>query len=250
MERRLSDLRFPMEYHAEVLRERGSEQLRTGTVLGVAAAALLAAYLLLQAALVSWRLAALVLAALPVALSGGVVAALASGVQLHLGALLGLVAVLGLTARTAVLLLAPPQAADGAGAPSAADRVVGAAGERFPAVLGSVLAVALLAVPFVVLGDRPGLEVLHPMAVVLLGGLVTSLVATLLVVPVLGVHLVRYRGGEHRDPGGGDSRDRHAREADAGAARASRLPLQTGAAAPDASPVRRPAGVQSAEATS
>jgi hypothetical protein len=57
--------------------------------------------------------------------------------------------------------------------------------ERLAPILTTNTALALIALPFVVLGSRPGLEVVHPMAVVLLGGLVTATFLTLFVLPAL-----------------------------------------------------------------
>ena len=54
-----------------------------------------------------------------------------------------------------------------------------------PAVLASAITIGLIALPFVVLGNIAGLEILHPAAVVILGGLVTSTILTLFVVPAL-----------------------------------------------------------------
>jgi hypothetical protein len=55
-------------------------------------------------------------------------------------------------------------------------------------VLTSILAIAALALPFVVLGARPGLEIVHPLAVVLLGGLVTTALVSLFGLPALYRH--------------------------------------------------------------
>ena len=50
-------------------------------------------------------------------------------------------------------------------------------------MLASTVAIGLLALPFVILGDRPGLEIVHPLAVALLGGLLTTALVTLFVLP-------------------------------------------------------------------
>jgi Cu/Ag efflux pump CusA len=60
----------------------------------------------------------------------------------------------------------------------------------------SAIAIAALALPVVVLGPRAGLEILHPLAVVLLGGLVSSLVVALFVVPAAYLHLVPQQEGD------------------------------------------------------
>jgi Cu/Ag efflux pump CusA len=149
-------------------------------MLAFAIGAVIAAYLLLQAAFGSWRLAALVCLMLPVALVGGVLAALVAGAELSLGSMLGLLALLGIAARTSVLLVRHFQ-----------DRPANerGAGERLVPVVTTASALALLALPFVILGTRPGLEIVHPMAVVILGGLVTATFASLFLLPAAYVHV-------------------------------------------------------------
>jgi Cu/Ag efflux pump CusA len=177
---RLAESSLPLEYHAEVLESTTGEEIGAVGMLAFAIGAVLAAYLLLQAAFGSWRLAALVLALLPVALVGGVIAALIDGAELSLGAMLGLLALLGIAVRISVLLVRHfqdrPQDERGAGA------------RLMPAVT-SIAALMLLAIPFVALGGRPGLEVVQPLATVLLGGLLTLAFVTLFVLPAVYVRL-------------------------------------------------------------
>jgi Cu/Ag efflux pump CusA len=111
---------------------------------------------------------------LPVALVGGVLAALLADAELSLGSMLGLLALSGIAARTSVLLVRHFQ-----------DRPANerGAGERLLPVVTTAAALALIALPFVVLGARPGLEIVHPMAVVILGGLITATFASLFLLP-------------------------------------------------------------------
>jgi len=139
----------------------------------------------LQAAFRSWRRACLAFLALPVGLVGGELAGLAGG-AFSLGALFGLLAVLALAARHAVALFARYrrlEAHDGERFGPAL--VLHGAGDRLAPILTTALATAVALLPFVVLGDRPGYELVQPMAVVILGGLVTSTLMVLFVLPVL-----------------------------------------------------------------
>jgi Cu/Ag efflux pump CusA len=70
----------------------------------------------------------------------------------------------------------------------AAPDVHGGAHGQFAPVLASTVAVGLFALPFVVLGSRPGLEIVHPLAVVLLGGLLTTALVALFVLPSIYQH--------------------------------------------------------------
>lgn len=183
---RLADVAFPLEYHAEVLERTTSEEIGTTRLLAFAIAAAIAALLLLQAALRSWRLAAVAFLVLPVALVGAVLAALIAGAELSLGSLIGFLAIYGLAVRTSVLLIRHCQDLERyEGETEGLGLVLRGARERFAPIITTAAALAVLALPFVVMGSRPGLEVLHPMAVVIVGGLVTSTLLSLFVVPAI-----------------------------------------------------------------
>jgi Cu/Ag efflux pump CusA len=77
--------------------------------------------------------------------------------------------------------------------------VLRGARERLAPILMTTLATGLAIVPLVVLGDLPGHEIEHPMAVVILGGLVTSTLLNLLVVPSLYLRFGRRRSEQTRD---------------------------------------------------
>jgi Cu/Ag efflux pump CusA len=180
VDRRLGDIAFPLEYHAEVRSESRERQAADRRVLAVAVAVAIGIFLILQAAFGSWRLAGVFLLTLPFAVSGGILAAFVAGGPLSLGALLGLFAVLALTIRNGILVIARCQEFE----PSP-EHVIRGAEESVISIATSVLAVGALVLPLVVLGGRPGLEILHPLAVVTLGGLVTSTLYSLLVMPAL-----------------------------------------------------------------
>jgi CzcA family heavy metal efflux pump len=181
---RLANVSFPLEYHAEVLQESTGEELGGTQMIAFAIAAAIAAFLLLQAAFRSWRLATLALLTLPVALVGGVPAALIDG-ELSLGSLLGFLALLGLAARTGVLLIRHFQDLEREGEVFGPELIQRGARDRFLPLLTSAFATGAVMLPFVIAGSRPGLEVVHPMAVVVLGGLVTSILLGLFVLPTL-----------------------------------------------------------------
>ena len=186
VEARLADVTFPLEYHAEVLRETTGEEIKGAQMLAFGIAAAVAAFLLLQAAFGSWRLAMLAFGTLPVALVGGLVAALIDGAELALGSLIGFLALLGLAARAGVLLIGRLQDLEREEVHAPRFLLVQrGARERLSPVLTSASAIAVGMLPFVIAGAEPGLEIINPMATVILGGLVTSTLVSLFVLPVL-----------------------------------------------------------------
>jgi Cu/Ag efflux pump CusA len=193
---RLGQLQFPLEYHAEVLGDQADRRAVERRVLGVAAIAAVLILLLLQAAFASWRLAAAAFLALPAALAGGVAALLLSGGVLSLGALAGFGLVGAVAVRGLVTLVSHCQQLERAAAePPGPALVLRAAAERLSPVLLTALATGLALVPLVVMGDVPGHELLQPLAVVVLGGLVTSTLLSLFVVPAL---YLRFGSGSSR----------------------------------------------------
>lgn len=183
---RLKGVEFPLEFHAEVLSPLAEYQAAQLRLLVVGLVALIGTFLLLQAAFSSWRLAGATLVTLPVALAGGVVAAWAGGGVLSLATVFGLLTVLGFAVRNSVVMIGHFQRLEQQeGETFGAELVLRGVRERFAPVLTASLATALVFLPAVVLGSIPGLEMIAPMALVILGGLVTSLALNLFVLPAL-----------------------------------------------------------------
>jgi Cu/Ag efflux pump CusA len=186
VQQRLQGVQFPLEYHAEVLgayQERQAAQTRL-LIFGIAAA--LGVLLILQTAFGSWRLALLAFFTLPSALVGGVLAAFMTGGILSLGSLVGFFTVFGIAARNGIMLINHYQHLEWhEGEPFGPGLIVRGARERLAPILMTALAAGLALVPLVISGDIPGHEIEHPMAIVILGGLITSTVLNLFIVPSL-----------------------------------------------------------------
>ncbi|HEX5922347.1 MAG TPA: efflux RND transporter permease subunit [Baekduia sp.] len=187
VEARLAATTFPLEYHAEVLKDSTAGEIASKSVIATAIAVLVAMLLLLQAALRSWRIAALTFLTVPAALVGGVLAGLlVDGTTLSLGALLGLLGTFAIAVRGAIVLVSHFQRLedDGRSGPGS-ELVQHGAREQFGPIMAAALATAAFLLPFVVLGSRVGLEIVHPLATVMLGGLVTATLMSLFVLPAL-----------------------------------------------------------------
>ncbi len=187
IENRLESIEFPVEYHAVVQGEFADRRLTQQRMIGAAIVAVLGIFLLLQSAYGSWRLAAVAISTLPMALAGGVFAALLAGGDLSLGTLFGLLAVLGIAVRNGLLLtthyqhLEQPEGDE----KMRLDLVLRGARERLPAIVTTAVAIGLANLPFVLIGDKAGFEILRPMAIVILGGLVTSTLLALFILPTV-----------------------------------------------------------------
>jgi Cu/Ag efflux pump CusA len=190
VESALDRISFPRESHADLLGDYSQRQAAALRILVTAIAALIGVYLLLQAAIGSWRLAALILVIAPWGLMGGVVAALiAGGGVLSLGELVALFALFGLAVHNCVALVRHYQHLEEEGEVFGPELVARGSRERVGPIVMTALVTGLAMAPFAFAGRISGLELVHPMAVVSLAGLVTSTLLNLFIVPALYSHV-------------------------------------------------------------
>jgi Cu/Ag efflux pump CusA len=134
----------------------------------------------------SARMVALVALTIPFALIGGVASVFLTGAVLSLGSLVGFVTVLGIAARNGIMLISHYRHLEQEeGVPFGTELVIRGAEERLSPILMTALVTSLALVPIVLAGDRSGHEIEHPMAVVILGGLVTSTVLNVFLLPAI-----------------------------------------------------------------
>jgi CzcA family heavy metal efflux pump len=195
VDERLEGLRFPLGYHAEVLGEFQERQAAQRRMLGFGCAAALGIFLLLQVCFASTRLAILSFLTLPFALVGGVLAASGTGGVVSMGSLVGFFTVFGIAARNGILLINHFQHLERhEGERFGPELVLRGARERLAPIVMTALATGLALVPLVISGEIPGAEIEYPMAIVILGGLITSTLLNLFVVPTLYLRFGRARG--------------------------------------------------------
>jgi CzcA family heavy metal efflux pump len=201
MEEGLREIDLPPGFRAEIIGEFQEREAATNRLLLLAVGAIIVIYLLLQAAFASWRLATLVLLTLPVALVGGVFAAFLTGAVLSLGSIVGFLTIMGIAARNSILLLNHYQHLERYESEKfGTDLVMRGAAERLSPILMTTLATGLALVPLVVMGEIPGHEIEHPMAVVILGGLITSTLLNLFVLPPLYLRFAKPRSQRETPP--------------------------------------------------
>jgi CzcA family heavy metal efflux pump len=186
VEDRIAQVDLPREYHMEVLGESSELAAAQKNLLIYGGAAALAILFLLQASFGSLRLALLLFLTLPMALVGGVLAVWIGDGILSLGSLIGFLTVFGIAARNGILMISHFQhLEDEEGEPFGPGLVLRGAKERLAPILMTAGATGLALVPLAVAGSVAGHEIEHPMAIVILGGLVTSTLLNLFVLPSL-----------------------------------------------------------------
>ena len=208
---RLGSVRFERGYYAEVLGEYAERQASSNRLMLAGGAAMIGILMILFVDFGSPRLVGLVVLTLPFALVGAIVAVWMTGAVLSLGSLVGLVTVIGIAARNGIMLVSHYRHLEiEEGMPFGRDLVLRGTEERLGPILMTALATGLALVPIVLGGDRAGYEIEHPLAVVILGGLVTSTLLNLFVVPALYLRFGRPASDLHRQRRRGEQPDQPA----------------------------------------
>jgi len=164
--------------------EAAEEANRVLTLVGCAVVA--GMLFLLQQAFGSWRDAWLIMLNLPLALIGGAAGVWLSGGVLSVASVIGFITVFGIATRNGIMLVSHIRhLQEHEGVADFAAAVALGARERLVPILMTALAAGLALVPLALSGDQPGNEIQKPMAIVILGGLLTSMFLNMLVVPAL-----------------------------------------------------------------
>jgi CzcA family heavy metal efflux pump len=186
VETALQGVDFPFEYHAELFGEYAEREAAQQNLLLAGVVAVVAIYFLLYTSFENWRLATLTFFTLPWALVGGILAAFFTTGVLSLGSLVGLLTILGIATRNGIMMISHFQHLEHQeGMTFGPELVQRGARERIAPIMMTALTTGLALVPLAFAGSIPGHEIEHPMAIVILGGLVTSTLLNLLVVPSL-----------------------------------------------------------------
>jgi len=198
IEEKVKAIPFDREQHPEFLGEYTARRESTNRLFLLGSFALIGIVLLLYVDFQSWRPTLLVALTIPFALIGGVAGVILSNGTLSLGSIVGFVTVLGIAARNGIMMVSHFRHLElEEGEPFGISLIMRGAAERLAPILMTALATGLALLPLVIAGNKPGHEIEYPLAVVILGGLVTSTILNLFLLPPLYAKFGRSAGPEH-----------------------------------------------------
>lgn len=189
-----AQIKLPEGYHIEYGGQFESEQAASRTLALTSFMSIVVIFLLLYHEFRSMKESAIILINLPLALIGGVFALLITTGEVSIPAIIGFISLFGIATRNGMLLISHYnhlQQEEGYGV---YDSVIRGSLDRLNPILMTALSSALALIPLALSGDLPGNEIQSPMAIVILGGLLTSTLLNLFVVPVVYSLMYRRRG--------------------------------------------------------
>ncbi|MSR07257.1 MAG: efflux RND transporter permease subunit [Gemmatimonadetes bacterium] len=175
---------LPAGYHVEYGGQFEAQEESTRTIGVLSLLSITAIFLILFGEFRSARTAALVMSNLPLALIGGVVAVLLTGRVVSIASLVGFVTLFGIATRNGILLVAHYQQLLAEGV-AFREAIVRGSLERLSPILMTALCAGLALVPLALGGGEPGNELQTPMAIVILGGLLSATALNMIVLPAL-----------------------------------------------------------------
>jgi len=197
LQRRLgAELKLSSGVHAEVTGAAQAQAAARAELLRVSLLSCVGVAALLLLAFGSLRHLALIFINLPFALVGGVAAVLATGGLMSLGSVVGFVTLFGITLRNSIMLVSHYQhLVETEGMPWNQDTALQGALERLPSILMTALVTAIGLAPLALGSTEPGREIEGPMATIIVGGLVSSTLLNLLVLPTVLLRFGRFARG-------------------------------------------------------
>lgn len=178
------DVTLPPGYHIEYGGQFEAQEESAKTLGALSLLSIAAIFLILYAEFRSPRTATLVMANLPLALIGGVAAVLLTGRVVSIASLVGFVTLFGIATRNGILLVSHYRQLLGEGV-SFREAIVRGSLERLSPILMTALTAGLALIPLALGGGKPGNELQTPMAIVILGGLLSSVALNMIVLPAL-----------------------------------------------------------------
>ncbi|MCM1356582.1 MAG: efflux RND transporter permease subunit [Staphylococcus sp.] len=161
-----------------------NEAKASATLALVSVIALIVIFLLLYGQYHSVAQSLVILLNMPLAIIGGVLLLKITGGELNIPAIIGFISLLGITTRNGMLLMSRYDQLRDEGV-GLMDRIMHGSTDRLNPILMTALSSALALIPLAVNGDKPGNEIQSPLAIVILGGLLTSTILNIFIVPLV-----------------------------------------------------------------
>jgi len=178
------NVELPEGYRIEYGGQFESEESASKTLMITSILAILIIFLLLFQEFKSFKLAGIILLNLPLALIGGVFSIYFTSGILSIPAIIGFITLFGIATRNGILLISNYQRLQSRGV-SLIETITQGSSDRLNAILMTALTAALALIPLAVQGDLPGNEIQSPMAKVILGGLLTSTLLNIFIIPIV-----------------------------------------------------------------
>jgi CzcA family heavy metal efflux pump len=178
------NIQLPENYHLEYGGQFRSAERASKRLAWTSIAAILIVFLILYQEFYSSKLAGIVLLNLPLALIGGVVAIWVTSGDMSIPAIIGFITLFGIATRNGILLVSRYNNLREKGV-SLYDSVIRGSLDRLNPILMTALTAALALIPLALAGNQAGNEIQSPMAVVILGGLLTSTFLNIFVIPIV-----------------------------------------------------------------
>ncbi len=175
---------LPQGYYLQYSGQFESEAAASRTLGLTSIGALLIIIMLLYQEFHNLRQPLIILVNMPLAMIGGVLILVITGAELNIPAIIGFISLLGITTRNGMLLMSHYNQLKAEGL-SLMDRILRGSSDRLNPIIMTALTSALALIPLALRGGEPGNEIQSPLAVVILGGLISSTILNVFVVPIL-----------------------------------------------------------------
>ena len=179
------NISLPPGYFVEYGGQFESEEEATRTMTLLSIISIVAILILLYLEFGNFRQAILVMVNLPLALIGGIVSILFTDGIISIASLVGFITLFGIAVRCGILMVSHYNYLIDEEKKPLHEAVIQGSLERLSPILMTAMTTGLALVPLALAGDKPGSELQSPMAIVILGGLITSTFLNLIVVPAL-----------------------------------------------------------------
>jgi len=179
------DVHMPENYFIRYGGQFESAQRASRMLFLTSIIAIIIIYIILYQEFKNAGMAGIVLINLPLAVIGGVMAIWLTSNMLSIPAIIGFITLFGIATRNGILLVSRYQHLAQEGGRSLREIIIHGSSDRLNPILMTALASALALIPLAMSGAKPGNEIQSPMAIVILGGLFTSTILNLFVIPAV-----------------------------------------------------------------